>query len=129
MGPTLNKDYVICDLKGWFAGNPPGPSLNMNLILSDRSFLNATYSNDAGQVIYKVETPKKLTTRISTITRVIPNDVTLKGYSDEVDMQNRFGFLAQIEHKPISSSVIKFGGVEVETKEYFRKQGWGWYGR
>lgn len=102
----------------------------MNFILSDRSFLNATYSNEAGQVIYKVETPKGLTTRVSTITRVIPNDVIpLKGDSDEVDMRDRFGFLAQIEHKPISSSVIKFGGVEVETKEYFRKEGWGWYGR
>lgn len=103
----------------------------MNFTLPGRSFLNATYSNEADQVIYKVETPKKLTVRISTITRVIPNGaVPARGYSDGVDMQDRFEFLAQIEHHPISSSVIRFAnGVRVETKDFFRKEGWGPYVR
>ncbi|KAF9463420.1 hypothetical protein BDZ94DRAFT_1258757 [Collybia nuda] len=102
----------------------------MNLHLSDRSPINATYFNDDGQAIYKVETPIRLGTRTSTITRVIPNDATPNdGDGDEVDMRDRFGFLAQIEHKPFSSSVIKFGGIETEVKHYFRKEGWSWYGR
>ncbi|KAF9463421.1 hypothetical protein BDZ94DRAFT_610006 [Collybia nuda] len=100
----------------------------MNLHLSSPSPLNATYSNDAGQVIYKVDTPLKLGREITTIKRVIPNDIA-DSENDEVDMRDRFGFLGQIEHKAIASSVIKFGGAEIETKDYFRKEGWGSYGR
>lgn len=104
------------------------PSSNMNLNLSEGSPLNSTFYNDAGQVIYRVETPSGLGSRTSTITRVIPNNVEPKK-GREVNMQDRFGFLAQVEHNPISSSVLRFPGGEIPTKEYFRREGWGWYGR
>jgi hypothetical protein len=100
----------------------------MKLHLSERSPLNSTFSNDAGQILYKVDTPLKLGARTSTIKRVIPNDVVPQ-QGGGVDMQDRFGVLGQIEHKPISSSIIKLGGIEAETKAYFRKEGWGAYGR
>lgn len=99
----------------------------MNLHLSERSPLHSTFSNDAGQVIYTVETPMGLGTRTSTITKVRSNNAVPK-IGHEVDMQDRFGFLAQVKHKPLSSSVLKFAGDEIETK-YFRKEGWGLYGR
>lgn len=100
----------------------------MNLHLSERSPLHSTFSNDAGQVIYTVETPMGLGTRISTIRKVISNNVVPE-IGHEVDMQDRFGFLAQVKHKPFSSSILKFAGDEIETKKYFRKEGWGLYGR
>jgi hypothetical protein len=43
------------------------------LILSKRSPLNAVYSNEAGQVLYKVETPLGFNTRVSSVYKVIPN--------------------------------------------------------
>ncbi|KAF9463416.1 hypothetical protein BDZ94DRAFT_1258742 [Collybia nuda] len=102
----------------------------MNLYLSDRSPLNSKFRTEAGQIIYKVDTPIRFTTRVSTITKVIPNDVIpLQDTGNEVDMRDRFALLALIEHKPRASSVIKLGDVETETLKYFRKEGWGPYGR
>lgn len=100
----------------------------MNLHLSKRSPLNSIFSNDNGQIIYKVETPLNIGARTSTITRVVPNDLE-RAQGGEMDMQGRFGLLAQIVHKPFLSSILKFNGVEVKTKDYFRKEGLGVYGR
>lgn len=65
---------------------------------------------------------------VPTITRVVPNDLG-HPLGGEVNMQDRFGLLAQIVHKPFLSSILKFNGVEVKTKDYFRKEGLGVYGR
>ncbi|RDB19297.1 hypothetical protein Hypma_013597 [Hypsizygus marmoreus] len=155
----------------------------MHLYLSSRSPLHAVYTNEDGQVMYKVETTYGLGNRTSTISCVVPHDIPRKittsarkpaappverestsesggeeggrkhgsvdgsraardgGRSsgeaevdeaearEEVDMRDRFALLAQIEHKTVTSSIMRFGGDEVETKTYFKKKGWGWYGR
>ncbi|RDB19298.1 hypothetical protein Hypma_013596 [Hypsizygus marmoreus] len=156
----------------------------MHLYLSSQRPLHAVYTNEAGQVLYKVETTCGLGTWTSTISSVVPHDIPRKisdrkppaaaaaplveGESEtggeeggrthgsiggsrvagngpgrssgeleadeaeageEVDMRDRFALLAQVEHKPVASSIMRFGGEEVETKAYFRKKGWGWYGR
>lgn len=100
----------------------------MNFYLSERGPLNSTFAAENGQIIYKVNTPMRLGTRTSTISKIMPNDVVLHQEDEgegEVDMRDRFALLAVVEHKPIKSSVIKFGGTEVETLKYFRKEGRG----
>jgi len=85
----------------------------------------SVYSNETGQVLYKVETPIKLPPRTSTISRVVPNNMS----TDTEDMRDKFAYLATVKHKAIASSTLRFGGNEVETKEYFRKEGWSAHGR
>lgn len=100
----------------------------MNLILSDRSPLHSVFSNESGQAIYKVDTPKKLGTRTATITRVVPNEPKDRENGTE-NMQDRFTELAKIEFKAVDPSRIRFGNEEYEAKKYLKKEGWGWYGR
>lgn len=47
----------------------------MHLYLTKRSHLNSSYVNDAGQVLYKVETPFRLVGLVSTIKSVLPGDI------------------------------------------------------
>lgn len=92
----------------------------MHLYLSDRSPLHATFATEEGQAIYKVDTPFKFPRRTATISRIIPNGVEGGGAPDEPDMQDRYGHLAEIEFGLVSSR-LRFGGSEIETKDYFRK--------
>ncbi|KAJ7576119.1 hypothetical protein C8J56DRAFT_1117496 [Mycena floridula] len=132
----------------------------MNLHLSGHSILNSEYADDAGRVIYRVQTPHKLGARTSTITCRIDNsgnssgqeclertglgldkqdissgEQSLSGASQEqtlpteIIQPGRFGHLAQIDWKIIKFSIIRYGGVEYDTKRFFRKVGFGWYGR
>ncbi|KAF5387170.1 hypothetical protein D9615_002093 [Tricholomella constricta] len=97
----------------------------MHLYLSTRSPLNSVFSTAEGQALYKVETPMAAGTRTSTISCIVPNDIPQHHSAHTVSMQNRFGHLAQVEHNVISSSILRFGGNEFATKDYFRKVGWG----
>ncbi|GLB35659.1 hypothetical protein LshimejAT787_0212240 [Lyophyllum shimeji] len=104
----------------------------MHLYLSTPSPLNATFTNEDGQVMYKVDTPMAVGTRTSTISCVVPNDIPQQqsdSSAAEESMKDRFAHLAQVEHNVVGSSVLRFGGKEILTKEYFRKEGWGAYGR
>lgn len=79
----------------------------MNLILSNSSPLNARYMSNGGGVMFKVDTPSTLvSSRVSTITS-----------------GSGFGEVGQVEHNSWSSSVLRFGGMEVKAKNYFRKDG------
>lgn len=97
----------------------------MLLYLSNRSPLNSVYTNVEGQVLYRTQSPIILR-RKTTISRVVPNDINSEPVED---MQDRFGLLAEIEYNALSSSIIRFRGEEIKTKEYFRKDGWGPIGR
>ncbi|KAG6810702.1 hypothetical protein H0H92_010665 [Tricholoma furcatifolium] len=99
----------------------------MHLYLSDRSPLNTILTNADGQVLYKVETPFTLGSRTSTVTRVIPNDIP--GNEEEPSMQDRYEYFGEVEHNPISSSVLRFGGNQFETNTFFRKAEWAPNGR
>ncbi|TFK34281.1 hypothetical protein BDQ12DRAFT_727059 [Crucibulum laeve] len=45
------------------------------------------------------------------------------------NFQDRFGLIGQIDFRTIQSSRIHYQGQEVETSAFFRKSGFGWYGR
>ncbi|KAG5637189.1 hypothetical protein H0H81_005446 [Sphagnurus paluster] len=99
----------------------------MHLYLSSSSPLHSTFSNEEGQVLYKVETPvMSLSARTSTISCVVPST---SGPDSTTSMQDTFALLGQVEHNRFSSSVMRFGGNEFKTKDYFRKEGLGPYGR
>ncbi|KAH0584630.1 hypothetical protein H2248_010163 [Termitomyces sp. 'cryptogamus'] len=101
----------------------------MHFYLSGRSPLNSTFTNEDGQIIYKIETPHSAGTRTSNITCIVPNDIPRRNEDTSISMQNRFAYFGQVEHNLIASSTLRFGGNEFETKRYFRKEGWGLYGR
>ena len=98
----------------------------MNLYLSSRSPLNATFATEDGQILYKVKTP--LTPRTATITRVVPNDVPLDSKDADPDMKDRYDFMASIEFKLFSPTTIKLVGSQFTTKSYFRREGYGFFG-
>ncbi|TFK34267.1 hypothetical protein BDQ12DRAFT_763694 [Crucibulum laeve] len=106
----------------------------MHLYLSHQEPWNATYTTAEGQVIYKVKTPLRLGTWTATIQRVIPNTELLDSpvgtpSAVEPNFQDRFGQLGQIEFHNIQSSRIRYQGQDVEASVFFRKSGFGWYGR
>ncbi|KAJ3565824.1 hypothetical protein NP233_g7397 [Leucocoprinus birnbaumii] len=43
--------------------------------------------------------------------------------------EGHFAFYAQIEFNALLSPRFRFDSREVSVKEYFRKEGWSWYGR
>jgi hypothetical protein len=96
--------------------------------MSDRSPLYSVFTNEDGQAIYKVETPMIGITRTATITRVIPNDIPQDGEDAEVDMKDRYAFMASVEFNHLTSARIRLVGSEFTTKSYFKKEGWGFYG-
>jgi hypothetical protein len=97
--------------------------------MSDRSPLHSVFTNEDGQVIYKVETPMLGITRTATITRVIPNDIPQDGEDADADMKDRYVFMASIEFNHLTSARIRLVGSEFTTNSYFKKEGWGVYGR
>jgi hypothetical protein len=101
----------------------------MNLYLSTRSPLHSTYSNEAGQVFYRVETPLGFK-RTATISRVVP-DYAPQEEGAEPDMEDKYAFMGSIEFNVFSPSRIRLVGSDSEftTKNYFKKEGWGIYGR
>lgn len=96
----------------------------MNLYLKG-SFLNGTYSNEHGQVLFKVKTPLGVSVRTATVTRVVPNDEHPKNGQDLVDdFRDRYAELGEIEFRVLGSSLIRIEGTQVEAQKYFRKVGW-----
>lgn len=117
----------------------------MNLYLSACSPLNSVYMHESGQVLYQVSTPLAFGSRTSTIRKIVPNlpaedavrfekfDVADNGddeltLADEV-LRDKFTEWATIQHKIFGASVIKYDGQEIEVSSYFRKQGFGRFGR
>ncbi|KAJ7582043.1 hypothetical protein C8J56DRAFT_793156, partial [Mycena floridula] len=94
------------------------------------------YRYNSGRVIYRVHTPHKLGARTSTITRAIDDTAEPSEIISDQEMipdtgirQGRFGHLAQIDWKIIKFAKIRYGGIEYDTKQFFRKVKFGWYGR
>ncbi|KAG1891482.1 hypothetical protein F4604DRAFT_1566708 [Suillus subluteus] len=89
--------------------------------LSTEHVRNTVITNEQSQIIYKTETPFGLAGVGSTTTihKIKPND-------DQYDMQDQFDVLGEIEWHRFSSSKFRYGGTEVETKEFIPKRGlWG----
>jgi hypothetical protein len=92
----------------------------ISLSLSTERVSNAVITNEQGQIMYKTNTPFKLSgVRTTTIHKIRPND-------DQYDMQDQFDVMGEIEWHIVASSKFRFRGTEVEAKEFIPKKGfWG----
>ncbi|KAM6502719.1 hypothetical protein JOM56_002696 [Amanita muscaria] len=102
----------------------------MRLHFTNRSHLNSAYVNDSGQVMYKVETPNKYFNRVATIKRVLPGDLYSSSEAagtssseDEATNDND-----PIAFNPVVPAILRFGGQEHESTQFFTKKAFGWYG-
>ncbi|KZP12618.1 hypothetical protein FIBSPDRAFT_870138 [Athelia psychrophila] len=79
---------------------------------------NTKFCNEAGQVLYKSETPGSCLShnRTTKISKVIPHD------SPE-DMTDLFADLAAIEWHRLGSSVLTYGGFKQSMKEFMPSKG------
>jgi hypothetical protein len=106
----------------------------MRLILTAASPSDATYTDTSGAPKYKVHT-RGWTTSISRaleeaeIPRRQSRSSSLQRSVDIDKEQVRFASLAQIEWRLAKTSVLRLGEHELEASSFFRKEGWGWYGR
>ncbi|KAJ7041961.1 hypothetical protein C8F04DRAFT_946387 [Mycena alexandri] len=116
----------------------------MQLFLTASSPSNTVYADASGSSQYKVSTPFGVRHRTTTISRVVQRDIprrwssssnngtiaTSDGHGAELgDRGDRFALLARIDWRLFDSSVIHFRGRELATREFFRKEGLGCYGR
>ncbi|KAJ7765710.1 hypothetical protein B0H16DRAFT_1524083 [Mycena metata] len=115
----------------------------MQLFLTTASPSNAVYADASGSSQYKISTPFGVRHRITTISRVVERDIPRRWSSSSNGTTpssnghgagvgnggDRFALLARVDWRLFDSSVIHFRGRELATREFFRKEGWGWYGR
>ncbi|KAJ7700722.1 hypothetical protein B0H17DRAFT_1247280 [Mycena rosella] len=107
----------------------------MQLFLTTATPSNSVYTDESGAPKYKVNTPFKLLQRTTGISRVVEYNIPRRrslspdGHEVEVEEGERFASLAHIDWHLLESSVIRFRGRELATRDFFRKVGWGWYGR
>ncbi|EEB93169.1 hypothetical protein MPER_08219 [Moniliophthora perniciosa FA553] len=85
-------------------------------------FLNATYANDAGRVIYKVKSPS-LVSGSTTISRVLPADINIPRRNSDAnnDSQERFAHLARIDWG-VQSTSIHLLDQTMETRQFLRRE-------
>jgi hypothetical protein len=107
----------------------------MRLFLTTTSPSNAVYTDASGAPQYKVKTPFKVHNRTTAISRVIERGIprrhsgsSAEGHEAEEESV-RYANLANIDWRPFGSSVIHFRGQELAVRDFFRKEGLGWYGR
>ncbi|KAF8162634.1 hypothetical protein B0H34DRAFT_692229 [Crassisporium funariophilum] len=100
----------------------------MHLYLSSPTPWNTTYCTESGQVIYKSDAPLKLGARPITIKRIRPS-ITPPTAGTDNTLRDHFAHLAEIEYHSFRNSRIRYAEVDVPVNEFFKKQGWGWYGR
>jgi hypothetical protein len=84
--------------------------------LSTERVRNAVITNEQGQIIYKTDTPFRFGTRTTTICKIKPN-------ADLSDMRDQFDVIGEIEWHSFTSSKFRFGGAEVDTKEFIPRRG------
>jgi hypothetical protein len=92
----------------------------MHLYLSSKEPWNATYTNEAGQAIYKTSTPWRSLGKKVIIDRITlnPSNVQSKDH------------LAEVQYNLLTSSRINYGGEDLSTSRYFEKtEGRGALGR
>lgn len=111
----------------------PNPSTMLVLYLSARSLFDSVLSTEDGNSVYKIQSPGLMASvvrRAATIFRVVPDHFSA---ADEAQSRNdepdRFAHLASIDFNITESSTIRFGGNETQTKDFFKKGEWGWYGQ
>ncbi|KAF7777887.1 hypothetical protein Agabi119p4_3959 [Agaricus bisporus var. burnettii] len=158
------------------------PETTMRLILSSPHPRNSAYSTEDGQVLYKVDKPRKLRNEIATVRKAVntvngvwegdfsfkkgatsplldvepqekneldkdgerrsmnsqdglfnnsdtEDDASGQSTSKEPASEGHFAFYAQVEYHTFASSRFRYNSLDVSVSDYFRKEGWSWYGR
>ncbi|KAF8146932.1 hypothetical protein K438DRAFT_1868287 [Mycena galopus ATCC 62051] len=103
----------------------------MHLAVSPYNPINAIYRDtESGVEQYKVQTEIKVHDSITKISRRIDSDVPRRDNSEEErrEVKTRFGLLARISWRFIGSTVIQFGGRQLDTATLFRNKGFGLFG-
>src|SRR6266545_6528592 len=98
---------------------------NMHLILSTGTPWNTTYCNEAGQVLYKAESPCfgfKLAGRTIQIYRIIPPvinswrlkefDADAKTVVGDAELRDHYEHVAEVDYHFFKNSRIKYRGVD-----------------
>ncbi|KAJ8502481.1 hypothetical protein ONZ45_g11720 [Pleurotus djamor] len=100
----------------------------MKLIFSKNDPRRTNLCHESGQVIYKIATnPFKLGEKsITTVSKIIPNHDGAGGDAFELDMQDQFTLIAEVEFNLIASSVIKYRGEKFKTEDLFKRGGFMW---
>ncbi|KAJ7490956.1 hypothetical protein FB451DRAFT_628376 [Mycena latifolia] len=107
----------------------------MRLLLTTATPSNSIYTDESGAPKYKVNTPFKVHDRTTAISRVVEHGIprrrsgSVSGPDGEEEEGERFASLAHIDWHLVEPTVIRFRGRELSTRDFFRKVGWGWYGR
>lgn len=103
------------------------------LYLSARSLFDSILSTEDGNPVYKIQSPglmAPVVRRAATIFRVVPDHLEAAEKAEPGgDESDRFAHLASIDFNITESSTIRFGGNETQTKDFFKKGEWGWYGQ
>ncbi|KAJ8094059.1 hypothetical protein PM082_009949 [Marasmius tenuissimus] len=93
----------------------------MKLTLSG-SYLNCSYTDDTGRVIYKVKTDNTFPGGKTNILGLLPDDIPRRESIGDI-REDRFAYLARIEWKTIYSTFM-LGGEAVDANKFFRKEIW-----
>ncbi|KAJ7018486.1 hypothetical protein C8F04DRAFT_382913 [Mycena alexandri] len=98
----------------------------MRLTLSTAKSINASYSDEAGVVQFKVHTPIRVHKLITKIRRRLDGDIPQReqsGSDTETDDNGRFALLATFSWYVIRwKMVIQFGGTEMSPATFWRKE-------
>ncbi|KAJ6577669.1 hypothetical protein B0H19DRAFT_1252989 [Mycena capillaripes] len=96
----------------------------MHLFLNSDFPYDTVYNDESGALLYKAKTPFKMHNRQTTISRVVD------GIPSAQEESAHFTNHVTIDWRVLESNVhIHFGGQELAARDFFRKEGSGWYGR
>lgn len=119
----------------------------MRLILSSEHPRNSSYSTETGEVLYKIDKPVKITSDVATIRKAVrtvngvwhgdsngPSSSPSHGRgngsgSGAPVFEGHFAVYAQVEFHDFGSTRFRYNGLDVKDSDFFRKQGFSWYGR
>jgi hypothetical protein len=92
----------------------------MEFVFSKNTPRNNVITTRDGQVLYKVETPFKLTGEVTVISRVMSNACISAQEGDEdaeIDMRDRFSVMAQIDWKTVGATKLQLAGLDIPIKK------------
>ncbi|KAH7911072.1 hypothetical protein BJ138DRAFT_1151493 [Hygrophoropsis aurantiaca] len=88
----------------------------MFFTLTSSSVRNTILTNESGQAVYTTNTPGKMGSRTTTLSKIKPSEK--KG-----EMRDDFETIAEIEWHFFASSIFRMNGKELRTKEFIPSGG------
>ena len=85
---------------------------------------DTTFRNAEGQVIYKTENPTHPHSRSARqiiIKRILPSNSIDLATASEDALRDAFSDVAEIHFGLLSSSRIRYNGIDMDTSQFFRK--------